>query len=187
MSQLNATTFCAFVLTVLVIYLLGFFSFIPPWAVFIAWACFFHMDGGINRNQAYLATILHLALGAFGAWISAIAILNNPFSSVAGEQLWGPVFIGAVIAVLIRMGTITRFSVSSAIIYGYACVFAFASTTGFFTLEQLLSVSFNNALLVVVFSFLLGTSAGYLNAVLVGFLCNPRWVKPSALDAVKSN
>lgn len=187
MSQLNATTFCAFVLTAVVLYLLSFYAFIPPWAVFIAWACFFHMDGGVNRNQAYIATILHLALGAFSAWVSAIAVLNNPFSSALGEQLWAPVFIGVVIAVLSRMGTITRFCVTPAVIYGYASVFAFASTTDFFSHEQLLSVSFNNALLAVVFSFVLGASAGYLNAMLVGFFCKLRWVKPSGLGAVRSD
>jgi hypothetical protein len=187
MSQLNATTFCAFALTAVVLYLLSFFTFIPPWAVFIAWACFFHMDGGINRNQAYMATILHLAVGAFSAWLSAIAALNNPLSSALGEQLWAPVFIGVVIAVLSRMGTITRFCVTPVIIYGYASVFAFASTTGFFSHEQLLSVSFNNALLAVVLSFILGASAGYLNATLVGLLIGLRWTRSSRLGAVESD
>lgn len=179
MTQLNATTFSAFAMTTIVLYILGFFTFIPPWAVFITWACFFHMDGGVNRNQAFIATILHMALGAFGAWISAIAILNNPFDSALGQQLWGPVFIGAIIAILARMGTISRFSVTPAIIYGYASVFAFASAAGFFTLEQLLSVSFNNALLAILFSIACGALAGYLNATLVGVLSGLKWTKPS--------
>ncbi|MDP2247327.1 MAG: DUF1097 domain-containing protein [Nitrosomonadales bacterium] len=184
MNQLNATTFCAFALTAVVLYLLSFFTFIPPWAVFIAWACFFHMDGGLNRNQAYIATLLHLILGAFSAWISALAVLNNPFGSGLGEQLWAPVFIGIVIALLSRMGTMTRFCVTPAVIYGYASVFAFASTTGFFSQEPLLSMSFNNALLAVVFSFVLGASAGYLNAMLVGVLIRMHWI--SAIKTVRS-
>lgn len=175
MSQLNATTFCAFALTVIALYLLSFFPFIPPWAVFIAWACFFHMDGGANRQQAYFANILHIALGAFGGWVSAIVVLNNPFETGLAAQLWAPVFIGLVIAVLSRMGTMTRFCVTPAVIYGYASVFAFASTTGFFSLAKLLSLSFSNALIAIVFSVVIGTSAAYFNAWLVGFLSTRDW------------
>lgn len=175
MSQLNATTLCAFVLTAVILYLLSFFTFIPAWAVFIAWACFFHMDGGVNRNQAYIATIIHLTIGAFAGWISAIVILNNPFNSELGQALWAPVFIGAVIAGLVRLGSVTRFSVTSAIIYGYASIFAFASTAGLFSQDQLLSMSFSNALLGVGLSFILGVSVGYLNAMLVTVLINFTW------------
>lgn len=175
MSQLNATTLCAFVLTAIILYLLTFFTFIPPWAVFIAWACFFHMDGGVNRNQAYIATILHLIIGAFAAWISAIVILNNPFNSELGQALWAPVFIGIVIAGLVRLGAVTRFSVTSAIIYGYASIFAFASTAGLFSQEHLLSMSFSNALLVVGLSFIIGVTLGYINAMLVVVLMNFTW------------
>lgn len=179
MTQLNAATFSAFALTTIVLYVLGFFTFIPPWAVFITWACFFHMNGGVNRKKAFVATITHMALGAFAAWISAIALLNNPFESALGQQLWGPVFIGVVIAILARMGTISRFSVTPAIIYGYASVFAFASTAGMFSPEHLLSVSFNNALFAILFSIVVGASAGYLNAALVGVLTGLKWTKAS--------
>lgn len=184
MTQLNATTFSAFLMTTIVLYVLGFFTFIPPWAVFIAWACFFHMNGGANRNQAFIATIRHIALGATAAWISAIVVLNNPFDSALGQQLWGPVFIGAVIALLTRMGTIALFSVTPAIIYGYASVFAFASTTGLFALEHLLSASFNNALLALLISTLAGVTAGYLNAALVAVLVGQKSTKTSKMESV---
>src|SRR5690606_13456488 len=79
MSTANITAFCAFIMTVLAFYLLGFYTFIPPCAVFIAWACFFHMGGGTDRKQALVATISHMSLGAFSAWLSALALLHNPF------------------------------------------------------------------------------------------------------------
>ena len=183
MTQLNAGTFSAFALTTIVLYVLGFFTFIPPWAVFITWACFFHMNGGANRNQAFIATIRHMALGATAAWLSAIVLLNNPFDSALGQQLWGPVFIGAIIAILARMSTIALFSVTPAIIYGYASVFAFASTTGLFTPEHLLSISFNNALLAILFSTVVGASAGYLNAVLVAALVKQEPTQVSKIES----
>lgn len=187
MTQLNAATFSAFALTTIVLYVLGFFTFIPPWAVFIAWACFFHMNGGVNRNQAFVATIRHMALGAMAAWISAIFLLNNPAESALGQQLWGSVFIGAIIAILARMSTIALFSVTPAIIYGYASVFAFASTTGLFASEHLLSVSFNNALIAILFSTLVGTSAGYVNAALVAALVRQESTKESKMESVVSD
>lgn len=186
MTQLNAATFSAFLLTTIVLYVLGFFTFIPPWAVFITWACFFHMNGGANRNQAFVSTIRHMALGATAAWISAIVLMNNPFDSALGQQLWGPVFIGAVIAILARMATIDLFSVTPAIIYGYASVFAFASTAGLFAPEHLLSVSFNNALLAILFSTVVGASAGYVNALLVAALVGQESSKPSEMESVVS-
>ena len=183
MTQLNAVTFSAFALTTIVLYVLGFFTFIPPWAVFITWACFFHMNGGANRNQAFIATIRHMALGATAAWISAIVLLNNPFDNALGQQLWGPVFIGAIIAILARMGSISLFSVTPAIIYGYASVFAFASTAGLFASKYLLSVSFNNALLAILFSSIVGASAGYVNAALVAALVRQEPTKASKMES----
>ncbi|MTI64765.1 DUF1097 family protein [Methylophaga sp.] len=103
-----------------------------------------------------------------------------------GQQLWGPVFIGAVIAVLTRIGTIALFSVTSAVIYGYASVFAFASTAGLFTPEHLLSVSLNNALLAILLSTGIGVSAGYVNAALVAVLVGQESTKASKMESVPS-
>lgn len=184
MTQFNATTFCSFAMTTTVLYLLGFFTFIPPWAVFITWACFFHMNGGVNRNQAFIATIRHVALGATAAWLSALIVLNNPFDSTLGQQLWGPVLIGAVIALLTRMGSITLFSLTPAIIYGYASVFAFASTAGLFAPEPLLSMSLNNALLAILLSTVIGVSAGYINALMVSMLVRQESSAASKMESV---
>lgn len=183
MTQLNAVTFSAFLLTTIVLYVLGFFTFIPPWAVFITWACFFHMNGAANRNQVFVAVIRHMALGATAAWISAIVLLNNPFDSALGQQLWGPVFIGAVIAMLARMSTFALLNVTPAIIYGYASVFAFASTAGLFAPEHLLSLSFNNALLAILLSTVVGASAGYANALLVAALVGQGSTKASEMES----
>lgn len=183
MNQLNAVTLSAFALTTIVLYVLDFFTFIPLWAVFITWACFFHMNGGVDRNQAFTATIRHMTLGSVAAWISAIVLLNNPFHSALGQQLWGPVFIGAVIAIIARMSTTTLFNVTPAIIYGYASFFGFASTTGLFTLQHLLSISFNNALIAILFSTVVGALAGYANAALVAVLVGQKSSQISVSDA----
>jgi hypothetical protein len=177
MNKLNVMTFCAFAMTAVALYLLNDYPFLPPWAIFITWACFFHMDGGVNRNQAFIATITHLGLGALAAWLSAIALLNNPFTNELGTEMWGPVLIGVVIAALSRMGTMPRFCVTPAIIYGYASVFAFASMPGNFSLDILLSLSFGNAVITIVFCHFLGASAGYLNVLLIEWLSGISWLR----------
>lgn len=167
MNPLNVVTFCAFALTAIALYFVAKLPFLPPWAIFIAWACFFHLDGGANRNQAYLAVVTHLGLGTLAAWLSAIVLLLNPFSSELAADWWGPVLIGAVIAVITRLGTMPRFSITPAIIYGYASFFAFAGTTGYFSLDRFLSLSFTNGLIAVVVCQILGATAGYVNVLAI--------------------
>lgn len=174
MSPLNAATLCACVLTIIALYLLSFFSQIPVWSVFIAWACFFHIGGGVDRTQAFGSILQHIMLGAVAAWLSAIALLHNPFDSALGQQLWGPVLIGFVIALLFRFGTLARFSITPVVIYGYASVFAFASTAGLFSMEALLSFSLDNALLAVMLATLIGATAAFINSLLVDALSNPQ-------------
>jgi hypothetical protein len=49
-----------------------------------------------------------------------------------------------------------------------------------------LSVSFNNALFAVLFSIVVGASAGYVNAALVGALSGLKWTKASRMKSVIS-
>ena len=170
MKPINAVAFSGFVLTAVALYILGYFPFIPVWSVFITWACFFHMDGGANKNQAFFANIRHIGLGAIASWISALIVLNNPLSGELANQLWAPILIAAVIALLMKMSVYTQFSVTPAIIYGYASIWAFLSVPGIFNQETLLSVSFQNAIVAIGLSLVLGTTAGYLNAIMVSWL-----------------
>lgn len=173
MKPINAFTLAAFILTAFVLYLLGHFPFLPAWPVFIAWACFFHIGGGENRQQAFFATISHIGLGAFASWISALLIINNPFSGQLANQLWPPILIAAIIAGLIRISMITKLNVTSAIIYGYASIWAFLSVPGLLNVDSLLSMTFQNALISIVFCTILGALAGYLNAIMINWLCKP--------------
>jgi hypothetical protein len=180
MTPLNASALTGAVLTVIALYILGFFPFIPAWAMFLTWACFFHMGGGVDRRQAYSATLLHIGLGIFAAWLSALAVLNNPFDSALAQSLWAPVLIGLVIGLLLRTGAIARIAVTPAIIYGYAGTFAFLGTTGTFGIDPLLSLSFQNALIAMGASIVLGVSLGYLNAILAAWLTSPAIPEKSA-------
>jgi hypothetical protein len=179
MNKLNAATLAAVVMTALVLYVLAWVPAIPVWAVFISWACFFHMNGGKNRNQAWLDTLLHIGVGLVSAWLSALLVLSNPLTHAPIGAWWGPVIIGLVIGVLFRLGVSARFSITPAIIYGYAGTFAFLSVPGRFSRESLLSMTLDNVLIAMGISLLLGISAGYVNAVVVERLCMLRLKKAS--------
>lgn len=174
MNPMNAATLCACVLTIIALFILSYFSQIPVWSVFIAWACFFHIGGGADRKQAFGHILQHMLLGAVAAWLSAIALLHSPFEAGLAQQLWAPVLIGIVIALLFMLGRLPRFSITPVIIYGYASVFAMASTAGLFSLENLLSFSLANAMLAVVAATLIGACAAYINSMLVDALSKPQ-------------
>jgi hypothetical protein len=182
MKPINAVTLSGFILTAVAVYLLGYFPFIPAWPIFITWACFFHMDGGINKNQAFYSTITHIGLGALASWVSALLVINNPFSSELASQLWAPILIAAVIAILMRLSVFTQLSVTPAMIYGYASIWAFLSVPGLFNQNILLSLSFQNAIVAIGFCIVLGTCAGYINASMVAWLCSIRIAKNLTLN-----
>lgn len=172
MKPINAITLSGFLLTAIAIYVLSYFPFLPAWPIFITWACFFHMDGGVNKNQAYIAVIRHIYLGTFISWMTALALFNNLMSGFISDQLWASVLIALGIALIMRLSLIVQLSVTPAIIYGYALIWAFLSVPGLYDQEILLSLTFKNAIVAVDFCVLLGASAGYINGVLVNFLCN---------------
>ncbi len=172
MKPINAVALSGFTLTAIGLYLLSHFPFIPAWAVFITWACFFHLDGGIDKNKAFFSTIRHIGLGALASWFSALLVLNNPLVSEWANPLWAPLLIAAVIAALMRLGAITQFSATPAIVYGYASIWAFLSVPGLFNQQTLLSLSFQNAIVTMLFCVLLGACAAYINAIMVSWLCN---------------
>lgn len=171
MNNLNTATAVAVIMTILVLYALGATPYIPAWAVFISWACFFHMDGGTDPGKAFASTLQHVELGIVAAWLSALLVLLNPFSNAVMMEWWAPVVIGLAIGVLFQMSMFARFSITPAIIYGYAGTFAFlGSGPGRLSAEALLSLSFENVLITLSTCLLVGVSAGYLNAVLVQWL-----------------
>ena len=171
MKPINAVSLSGFTLTAIALYFLSFFPFIPAWAVFISWACFFHLDGGIDKNKAFFSTIRHIGLGAIASWLSALIVLNNPMANEWANVLWAPVLIAAVIALLMRLGALIQFSITPAIIYGYASIWAFLSVPELFNQETLLSLSFQNAIVAMLFCVLLGACVAYINAIMVAWLC----------------
>lgn len=182
MNPFTAAALSGGLLTVIALYALGFTPQLPPWAVFIAWACFFHLGGGAGRANAYRITLTHLGAGIVAAWLSALAVLQNPFAAGVAQSLWAPVLIGIVIAGLLRLGAVARFSATPAIIYGYAATFAFLNAPGAFAMEKLTAISLENALIAMTVSMGLGVLAGLVNAWLAERLTGMTQRREAVLD-----
>jgi len=172
MKKINAAVLSGFVLTTIVVFIMSAFPYIPVWATFIAWACFFHMGGGDKPNQAFVTTNVHMGIGAIASWLSALLLFTNPFATGLANQLWAPVLIGIVIAILVRMSTWPWLAMTSAIVYGYAAIWAFLSLPGTFNVEALMTLSFQNAVIAILVAVFIGTCGGYANARLVNLLAN---------------
>jgi hypothetical protein len=173
MSRINAACFCAALLTTVVLLLTQGFPALPVWSLFITWACFFHLGGDRDPASAFRITVTHVGLGVFTAWLTALLLFANPWTDSFLQQAWGPVIIGLVIGILVRLSAIGHFAVTPAIIYGYASVWAFLSIGEHFSLDALQSVSMRNVIVAIPPCILMGAAMGAVNAYMVDWLSKP--------------
>lgn len=179
MSRINAACFCAAILTTIVLLLTQGFPALPVWSLFITWACFFHLGGDKEPAAAFRITVTHVGLGVVTAWLTALLLFTNPWTDTALSQAWGPVIIGLVIGVLVRLSAIGHFAVTPAIIYGYASVWAFLSIGEHFSLQALQSLSMQNVIIAILPCILIGATMGAVNVYMVNRLSKPEAALPS--------
>ncbi len=170
MTRINASALCAGVLTTLVLCVMSHFPQVPLWAMFIAWACFFHLGGGEQAASSARMLLSHMGTGVLLAWCSALLILVNPWTQGLPGYLWAPLITGLIIAAILRASAWHWLSITPPIIYGFAAVWAYLSVSGRFRVDALLSYSMDNALVTIWLCIVLGTGLGYINARLVAAL-----------------
>jgi hypothetical protein len=145
------------------------------WAAIIAWGCFFHAGGDAN---ALRITIPGNLLGIFTAWTAGIILTLNPASVpapawaglVVGLLTFIMVFIGHQLAV--RYGLTIR--VVPASFYGAASTFAYlVQTPDRLTTKALFSLSFDNALIALPISMIIGAFLGFATAWMTQALGTP--------------
>src|SRR5713226_6975528 len=120
-------------------------GFVLVWAGFIGWGCFFH--SGANTN-ALVKTIVGNAYGALVAWVALLIV------------------VGVTVFFLVIVASIDLLSVVPANVYGYAALVAYslhqpsaAPATG--PLQNLVSPSFANPLVLLIVSMVIGALFGY--------------------------
>ncbi len=131
------------------------------WAVFIAWACFFAIGGD---GKALQNTIVCTILGAVFAWVALLIILGVPLAGVLTLPIWAGIVIGLTVLIMCLLAQIEVFSSIPASVLGYASVAGYAlQTPDALTMGALTSGSFNNALVVIVISLVVGAILGIVS------------------------
>lgn len=134
------------------------------WAATIAWAAYFALGA---TPDAFKNTINCGIFGVFMAWISAIMITKIEPSAFPGFSLSAALIVTAVVIVMCLAARFPRFSAIPASVFGYSSTFAYLlQTSGKMTPDVLLGFSWDNPLLIISASFVIGTYFGKWSAQL---------------------
>ena len=138
------------------------------WVVFIAWGCFFAIGGD---SKALQNTIVCSIAGALLAWIALLIILAIPLAEVITLPIWAGIVVGVTVLVMCLIAHIEFFSSIPASTFGYASVAGYSlQTEGALSMDALTSGSFNNALIVIVVSLVIGAILGIISGKVGGAL-----------------
>ena len=144
-------------------------GFVLVWAGFVAWGCFFHTGGDDN---ALTKTIAGNIYGIVIAWIALLIIVNVPVASLG--TVWPAIVVGVTVFLLVIVASIEPLSVVPANVYGYASTVAYSlhqatdAGEGTGPLANLASGSFQNPLVLLIVSMVIGALFGFISAKLAG-------------------
>jgi Protein of unknown function (DUF1097) len=145
------------------------FSQVPAlfvWAAFLGWASYDHSGA---TTQAAFRSSAALAFGVAMAWLVAILVAANvlPLNTTAATAI-----AAGVASFLIVLASRTPLlSIVPATFYGFASTFAYLSLSpAAFSLSDLTSFAWGNAMLCVLASLLIGTGLGVLHGFLATVL-----------------
>jgi hypothetical protein len=133
------------------------------WAIFIAWGCFYHCGG---KETGLKNTIVCNIAGAIVAWIALLIVVKTGLADTIGLSLWAGIVVGATVLIMVLLAKVPALATIPAMVYGYASVAAFALLTGKF--DQLTAASFENALVAVIVSMVVGAVLGYISEKVAG-------------------
>jgi hypothetical protein len=140
------------------------------WAATIAWAGFFAFGG---NKEALTKTITCGIFGVVMGWLTAIEITNIPPTAPLGFPLMAAIAVTLSVIVTCLAANIPALSTIPASVLGYSATFAYLlQTPDKMTKDVLLGISFNNPLIVISVSLVIGTYFGLYSAKLA-----ERWTK----------
>ncbi len=132
------------------------------WAIFIAWACFFHSGGGETGLKNTIVC------GIWGSICATVALL---LVTTLGESLGVPLAAGILVAitvvVLILGAKVPLLGTIPASVYGYAATAAYALLSGVALAEPGAVI---RASIIVIASLVVGAVLGYISEKVAGAL-----------------
>jgi hypothetical protein len=146
-------------------------GFVLVWAGFVGWGCFFHSGGD---DKALVKTIAGNVYGVFIAWIALLIIVNVSVEELG--TLWPAIVVGVTVFLLVIVASADKLSVVPANVYGYASTVAYSlhqatdAEAGTGPLANLASPSFENPLVLLIVSMVVGALFGFVSGKLAGAL-----------------
>ncbi len=138
------------------------------WAATIAWAAYFALGG---NKEAAKNTVVCGIFGVFMAWYAAVLIVNISPESTLGFAFMAGIVVTISVIVTCLAARIPALAAIPASVLGYSATFAYLlQTPGIMTEEVLLNVAWNNPLLVISFSLIVGTACGIYSGQLAAKL-----------------
>jgi hypothetical protein len=128
------------------------------WAIFIAWACFYHCGG---KEAGLRNTIVNNVFGAVVGWITLLLISEIPLGATLGVPVWAGIVVFVMVFVLVIAAHNPMFAVIPAGVYGFAAVVAHALLGT--KLDTLLAASMHNPLFTIVVSMVIGALLGWVS------------------------
>jgi Protein of unknown function (DUF1097) len=133
------------------------------WAGFVAWATFYHCGG---KEAGLQKTIVNNVFGAIVAWIALLLVTEIPLAASLGLPLWAGICVAITVFALVIAAKIPSLSDIPAGVLGYACVAALALAGN--KLGALTAASFENPLVNIVVSMVIGALFGYVSEKAAG-------------------
>lgn len=128
------------------------------WAIFIAWACFYHCGG---KETGLRNTVVNTVFGAVVGWITLLIISEIPLGATLGVAVWAGIVVFVMVFVLVFAAHNPMFAVIPAGVYGFAAVVAHALLGT--KLDTLLAASMHNPLFTIVVSLVIGALLGWVS------------------------
>jgi hypothetical protein len=127
------------------------------WAVFIAWACFYHCGG---KETGLKNTIVCNIVGAVLAWIALLIVTQTSIGASMPAGLWAGIVVGVTVLILVLLAKIPALATIPAMVYGYASVAAFGLLSA---TANVTAGNFTNPLIAIIVSMVVGAILGYIS------------------------
>ena len=136
------------------------------WAATISWAAYFALGGDDDaaKNMAICGVF-----GVFMAWYAAVQLTNISADATLGFPTMAAIVVTISVIVSCLAANLKVLSCIPATVLGYSATFAYMlQTPDILSKDVLLAVAWNNPLIVISFSLIVGIGLGIASAKLAG-------------------
>jgi hypothetical protein len=138
------------------------------WAIFIAWACYYHCGG---KEAGLRTTIVHTVFGAIVGWIALLLVVYIPLGGALGVPLWAGICVFVTVFGLVIAAHNPALAVIPAAVYGFAVAAAYGLLGT--KLDTLTNASVHNPLIVAILSLVVGAVLGYVSEKIAATIAAP--------------